>query len=99
MTGAFRCGPGRRRLRDIGMVLIVAGAIFARAAIAGEQPDASARHHTRLTSLSLRIAQAEGNERKIRKYKSLARQHRAQKNPSARFTPPGTRASRPDRRP
>ncbi len=99
MTGSSRRWPGPGTLRGIGLVLLVASAIFARTAIAGEPPDAGARQHGRLTSLSLRIAQAEGNERKIRKYKCLARQQRGQRNPSAPFTPLGTRALRPDRRP
>lgn len=87
--------PGR-----IGLSLLIAAGLFAHAGAAGDRPDADALRRGRMMTLSLRIAQAEGHEGKVRKYKSLARQHRAGKSPpAAPFVSPGTRASRPGRTP
>ncbi len=99
MAGPSRRLRGIAKLGGICLLLIAAGASFPRAGHGGEPSDAGGTNHGRLTRLSLRIAQAEGNKSRITKYKSLARQQRARKNPALPFSPPGTRASRPGRLP
>ncbi len=81
------------------LLLLVACWLLPRGGYAGEAPDPSARHHGRMMTLSLRIAQAQGNERKVRKYRSLVRQYRARRNSANRVNPPGTRALRPGKTP
>ncbi len=69
-------------MKDFGLaalLLIAAAGAFAPPGTAGNLPDATASHHRKMMALSIKIAQGEGDEGKIRKYKSLARQHRSGK--------------------
>ncbi len=99
MEGPAKGRAGFRTLASLCLLLFVAAGCPARAECGGELPDEEARSHGRMTILSLRIAQAGGREGRVRRYKSLARQHRAGKNPPAALLTPGTRASRPGRTP
>lgn len=99
MAGPSRRGSRMTGLGSMCLLLLFTGALAASTAYAGDLPDASARHRGRMMALSLRIAQAEGNEGKVRKYKSFARQHLARRNPPAPFSPLGKRVSRPGRTP
>ncbi len=99
MAGPSRRAGGMTELGRICLLLLFAGGLSAQAGYAGDLSDASERHYGKVMTVSLRIAQAAGNERKVTKYKSLIRQHRAGKSPPASFSPPGTRVSRPGRPP
>ncbi len=99
MVGALNGCRTWMKLARICLMFLVA-AHPAGTVCAEEMPDAGTRHHARLMALSLRIAQAQGNEGKIRRYKSLSRQQRGGKKPAAAlFSPRETRASRPGRTP
>lgn len=97
MTATPTCRLGMTEIAGACLLVLIAGALPARAAHAGGAPSANATHQVRAMALSIRIAEAEGNEGKIKKYKSLARQQRARKKPPASFSPPGTRVLRPGR--
>ena len=90
---------GMKEIAGACLLVLLAGAVPNRAGHAGDAPSASEKRHGKMMALSIRIAQAEGNEGKIKKYKSLARQQRARKKPPTPLSPPGTRVSRPGRTP
>ena len=76
---------GTKAIAGACLLALLAGPLPARAARAGDAPSASEKRQGKMMALSIRIAQAEGNEGKIRKYKSLARQQRARKKPAPLF--------------
>ncbi len=100
MGGPSGC---RGTIREIARVcvLLLAGACFpARAVRAGDALAPDVQRQGQMMTLSIRIAQAEGHEAKIRKYKSFARQQRSRERSRANLVPiPGTRALRPGRTP
>ncbi len=81
MAETFMRRLGGREIAGACLLALLAGALAARAGHAGDPPSKSAKHHGKMMALSIRIAQAEGNAGKIRKYQSLARQQRARKKP------------------
>jgi len=74
---------GMKEIAGACLLVLLAGAVPTRAGRAGDAPSASEKRHGKMMALSIRIAQAEGNEGKIRKYKSLARQQRTRKKSPA----------------
>ncbi len=94
----YSCGP--KNCARAWVILLAVLVVPARPAHPGDAPEGDVQRHGRKVSLSIRIAQAEGNERKVRKYKSLARQHKERRSLGPRRPAnPGTRASRPGRTP
>ncbi len=82
------------------VLLFAATWVCARSAHGGDAFAPDVQRQRKMTTLSIRIARAEGNEGKLRKYKSFARQQRIGKNPRFPFlTTPGTRVLRPGRTP
>ena len=74
---------GVKEIAGACLLVLLAGALPPRAGHAGDARSASEQRHGKLMTLSIRIAQAEGNEGKMRKYKSLARQQRTRKRSPA----------------
>lgn len=83
MTGLRTGRLGMRKIAGACLMAFLAGALPTQAGYAGDAPAASPKQQGNSMALSIRIAQAEGNAGKIRKYKSLARQQRARKKPPA----------------
>ena len=83
MTGTLARQLGMREIAGAWLLVLLAGTLATRAGHAGDVASASTTYQGRTMALSIRIAQAEGNEGKIKKYKSLARQQRARKKSPA----------------
>ncbi len=100
MGGPSGCGCTIRELARVCALLLAAAWVPARVAHAGDALDPNEPRQGTMMTLSIRIAQAEGDEGKIRKYKSFARQRRARKNSRPPFVAtPGTPVLRPGRTP
>lgn len=96
-SGAGFC---RWKVALVCMLLLFDSARPVRAGGPGDAATEDEKRQRRMMALSIRIAQSQGNEAKISKFKSLSRQQRARKNVRApRLGSPGTRASRPARTP
>lgn len=74
---------GMKEIAGACLLVLLAGPLPTRAGHAEDAPFPSEKRHAKMMALSIRIAQAEGNEGKIRKYKSLARQQRSRRKPPA----------------
>jgi hypothetical protein len=82
------------------LLLLLVGGHPVRAESTGDALSGTEKRQGRLVALSIRIAQARGNDAKVRKYKSIARQQRGRKRvPATLVNFPGRRVSRPGRNP
>ncbi len=99
MRGLSGCRFGVRVFVRVCVLLLAAAGVPYRAAHAGDAGESDAQRRAKMMTLSIRIAQAEGNEHKVQKYKSFSRQQRARKTRSPLVPTPGTRVSRPGRTP
>lgn len=85
MAGTIKRRLGRKEFAGICLFLLLAGALPSRSGHAEVASSANGKRQGKMMSLSIRIAQAQGNEGKVRKYKSLVRQHKARNKPPGPF--------------
>lgn len=85
MVETFMRRFGMKEIAGACLLVLLTGPLPTRAGHAEDVPSASEKRQGKMLALSIRIAQAEGNDDKIRKYKSFARQQRARKQPPAPF--------------
>ncbi len=84
MAGTIRRRLGIKEFAGAWLLLILAVSLFIGAGHAEDAPAAGEKRHGKMMALSIRIAKAQGNEGKVRKYKSLVRQRKTRiRSPSA----------------